>query len=165
MDDDNSDGPGPSSGFGEVDAGGPFHPQCSLVSMWFGQLGVEGCLLTGKLVMTLSHPQLDVNLSSMDSCLMLLLLGLLLNREELPPWQGYCGPHRDHHDGLECGGVLRHRCSGDGDNRGSHVAPSGSEKSRSLPSALGSAVLIGGILEGGVQRWRPVVRHSYENGA
>jgi hypothetical protein len=46
-------------------------------------LGVEACSLASELVMALGGPQLSVNLSSVDPCLLLLLVGLLLVREEL----------------------------------------------------------------------------------
>jgi hypothetical protein len=85
-------------------------------------------LLTIRLVMTLSHPHLDVKLPSADLRLLLLLVGLLLNREELHLWMGCCGPHRDCLDGLECW------CSGDGHSWGYHVAPLRSGRSRAPPS-------------------------------
>jgi hypothetical protein len=81
-----SNGPGLSSVFGEVDGGGLLHPQLSLVSMLFSHLAIEGYLLTGKLIMRLNHPQLSVDLSSMDSCLLLILIGLLLDMGVLHPW-------------------------------------------------------------------------------
>jgi hypothetical protein len=45
--------------------------------MQFSQLGVEGCLLTGKLIMMLIHPQLSIDLPGVDLHLFLLLIGLL----------------------------------------------------------------------------------------
>jgi hypothetical protein len=77
MVDGGGDVPGLSSVFREVDGGGLLHSQCGLASMQFGQLGVEGCLLTGKLIMMLIHPQLNIDLPGMDLHLFLLLIGLL----------------------------------------------------------------------------------------
>jgi hypothetical protein len=54
--DGGGDGLGLSSGFGEVDGDVSFHPQHGLALMWFGELGIEGHLVTGKLIVTLSHP-------------------------------------------------------------------------------------------------------------
>jgi hypothetical protein len=83
-----NDVPGMSSGFGEVEGGVSLHSQRGLVSMQFDQLGVEGCLLTYKLIMMLSHQELSVDLPSMDLRLLPLLIGLLLDGEELHPWLG-----------------------------------------------------------------------------
>jgi hypothetical protein len=47
---------------------------------------------------------------------------------------GCRGLHRDCRDGLEHRGVLQRWCSGDGDYRGYHVAPSGSGGSRAPPA-------------------------------
>jgi hypothetical protein len=56
MVDGGSDGSGSSLGFGEVDGGGLLHPQRGLASVWLSQLGVVGCLLTGKLIVVLNCP-------------------------------------------------------------------------------------------------------------
>jgi hypothetical protein len=49
-------------------------------------LGIEGCSLVGELVMSLGGPLLGVNLQSMDLRLLLLLIGLLLLKEEPYTW-------------------------------------------------------------------------------
>jgi hypothetical protein len=56
MADGGGNGSGSSLGFGEVDDGGSLRPQLGLASVYLGQLGVKGCLLTGKLIMVLSYP-------------------------------------------------------------------------------------------------------------
>jgi hypothetical protein len=81
-------------------------------------------LLTGKLIMVLSCPQHDIDLSGAGSCLLFLLVSFLLIGEELHSWLGYRGLHRDSQDGLESQSVLRRWCSGDGVGRGHHIAPS-----------------------------------------
>jgi hypothetical protein len=61
------DGSGNDSGlspcFGEVDGGGLLHPQHGLVSVQLSHLGIEGCLLTDKLIVVLSCPPLGIDLS------------------------------------------------------------------------------------------------------
>jgi hypothetical protein len=66
-------------------------------------------MLASQLVMMLSHPQLEVDLPSMCPCFLLLLVGLLLNGEELHPQLRCRSPHRNRRGGLECQGVLRRR--------------------------------------------------------
>jgi hypothetical protein len=70
-------------------------------------LGVEGCLPTSKLVMTLSYPPLSVDLPGVGSRLLLLLISLLLIGEELHFWLGYHHPHHDRQDSLESRSVLQ----------------------------------------------------------
>jgi hypothetical protein len=118
-------GYGSSLGLGEVNGGDLLHPQRKLVSVYLSQLGVEGCLLTSKLVVVLSNPQLGVDLSSVGSCILFLLVSLLLIVEELHSWMGYHGLHRDRQDGLESRSVLQRYCSGDGVSQGHHIAPLG----------------------------------------
>jgi hypothetical protein len=60
------------SGFGVVDGSGLPHPKCGLASMKLNYLGIEGCLLIGKLIVVLSCAPLGVNLPGMDLRLLLL---------------------------------------------------------------------------------------------
>jgi hypothetical protein len=76
---------GPSSCFGKVDGGNLLCPQCSLASVQFNQLAVEGYWLTSKLIVVLSYPPLGVDLSGAGSCFLLLLVSLLFIEEELHP--------------------------------------------------------------------------------
>jgi hypothetical protein len=115
--------------------------------------------------MALGGPQLSVDLSSVDPWLLRPLVGRLLVGEDLHTWLWCSGLHRDHQDGQVGWSVLWCRCSGDGDNRGYHVAPLGVRESRAPLCAQGDTAHIRGILEGSVQRWRPTVQHPYENGA
>jgi hypothetical protein len=55
MVDGGGNGSGSSSSFGEVDGGGSLRPQRGLVSVYFGLLGIEDCLLTGKLIVVLDY--------------------------------------------------------------------------------------------------------------
>jgi hypothetical protein len=98
-------------------------------------MGIKGCLLTGKLVMVLSHPAFDVDLPGMGSRLLFLLVSLLLYGEELHFWLGCHGPHRGHRDGLESWSVLRRWRSCDGVSWGRHVTPLGVGGSRAPPGA------------------------------
>jgi hypothetical protein len=50
--------------------------------------------------------QLSVDLLGMDLRLLLLLVGFLLDKEELHTWLRCHSPHYDHRDGLECQSVL-----------------------------------------------------------
>jgi hypothetical protein len=93
--------------------------------MQLDQLGIEGYLLAGKLVLMLDCPQLSVDLPSTVSCLLFLLVDLLLDGEELHAWLRCCGPHRDRQDGLDHRSVFRCWRGGDGDSQGYHVAPLG----------------------------------------
>jgi hypothetical protein len=95
MVDGDSDGSCSSSGFGVVDGGGQLCPQCSLASVQLGHLGVEGCLLASKLVMTLGCHPLSVDPPGVGLRLLLLLVGLLLIGEELHSWLGCRRPHHD----------------------------------------------------------------------
>jgi hypothetical protein len=65
-----------------------------------GHLGVEGCMLTSKLIVSFSCRMLGFDLSGVGSHLLFLLVGLLLIGEELHSWLGR--RHRDHdrRDGL-----------------------------------------------------------------
>jgi hypothetical protein len=45
-------------------------------------VGLNGCSLTDELILPLRCPTLGINLLSADSCFFLLLIGLLLLREE-----------------------------------------------------------------------------------
>jgi hypothetical protein len=100
MVDGGDDGSSPSSDFGEGDGGGSLHSQRGLASVSFGQLGIEACLLSCKLILALGRPPLSVDLSGADPRLLLLLVSLLSNVEELHSWLGCCGPHHDRGDGL-----------------------------------------------------------------
>jgi hypothetical protein len=52
----------------------------------FDQLGLVDCSLTDELALPLHGPTLDVGLSSTDSHLLLLLIGILLLRSEPGVW-------------------------------------------------------------------------------
>jgi hypothetical protein len=91
-------------------------------------------LLTDELVMMLSHPQFGVDLLSVGPFLLLLLIGLLLDGEELHPWLGGRGPHRDRRDGMECRNALQCQHSGDEDRWGYHIVPSRAGGSRAPPA-------------------------------
>jgi hypothetical protein len=104
-----------SLGFGEIDDGGSLRPQLGLASVYLSQLGVKGCLLTGKLIMVSSCPQLNIDLLSMGSHLLFLLVSLLMIGEQLHSWLGYRGSHRDRRYGLESQSILRRWHSGDGE--------------------------------------------------
>jgi hypothetical protein len=69
--------------------------------MQFDQLGVEGRPLNGEHVLMLGSPQLSVDLLSADLHLPLLLVGLLLVREEIHTWLWRSSLHHNHRDGLE----------------------------------------------------------------
>jgi hypothetical protein len=56
------DGSCSSSGFVVVDDGGQLHPQRGHASVKLGHLGIEGYLLTNKLVMALNNHELGVDL-------------------------------------------------------------------------------------------------------
>jgi hypothetical protein len=112
--------------------------------------------------MALGGPQLSVNLPSVDLCSLLLLVDMLLVGEELHTWLWRGGLHRDRRDGQERRDALRCRCGGDGDTQGYHVATSGVGGSGASPFTQGSIAFVDGILEGGVQRWRPTVHQPYE---
>jgi hypothetical protein len=56
--------------------------------------------------MALGGPQLGVNLMSMDLCLLLLLVGLLLVEEEFHTWLCCGGPHSEHWQGQKYWTVL-----------------------------------------------------------
>jgi hypothetical protein len=114
--------------------------------------------------MVLGCSPLNVDLSSLDPRLLLLLVSMLLNGQELHSWLGCHSPYHDHWDGLESQSVLRRWRSGDGVSRGHHVAPSVVGGFRASPSTRGGAILVGRLLEGSVQRWQPTVHHSYECG-
>jgi hypothetical protein len=88
-------------------------------------LVVEGCLLVGELIMVLSCPPLDVDLSGVGLRLLLLLIGLLLIGEGLHSWLRCRRSHSDCQDGLESWSALRDQCGDDEVRRGHHVAPSG----------------------------------------
>jgi hypothetical protein len=83
MFDGDGDGSCLSSGFGVVDGGSPLCSQHGLVLEQLSHLGVEGYLLTGKLIMSLSRHPLVVDLPGASLCLLFLLVGLLLIGEEL----------------------------------------------------------------------------------
>jgi hypothetical protein len=51
MVDGDDDGSCSSSDFGVVNGGGPLHRQRGLASVQLSHLGIEGCLLTSKLIM------------------------------------------------------------------------------------------------------------------
>jgi hypothetical protein len=78
-----SDGSGLSLGFGEVDGGGSLCPHRGFALVQLSHLGVEGCLLIGRLIEVLSCPPLSVDLSGVVSCLLLLLVSLLFMGKEL----------------------------------------------------------------------------------
>jgi hypothetical protein len=98
-------------------------------------MGIKGCLLTTKLIMVLSCPQLGVDLQGMGSRLLLHLVSLLLIEEELYSYLGYHGPHYDRWDHLERRSILRHRSSSDRVNWGHHIAQSGARVSRAPPDS------------------------------
>jgi hypothetical protein len=79
-------GPGPSLGFGEVDCCGPLHLELGVVMLQFGQHGFNGCSLASEFALPLRYPVLNVNLPSMGSRLLLLLIWLLLLRKEPNAW-------------------------------------------------------------------------------
>jgi hypothetical protein len=56
------------------------------VVVQLGQLGLDGCLLTGEFGLLLCSPALGISLPCMGSCLLLLLIGLLLLRKEPNVW-------------------------------------------------------------------------------
>jgi hypothetical protein len=101
-------------------------------------LGIEGSSLTGKFILPLGNP---VPANALGGAL-------------------YLG-----RDGYKCLSVPRRWCSGDRDNRGHHIAPSGVGESRAPPFTQGSVALIGKFLWGGVQGWWPTVHHPYKDGA
>jgi hypothetical protein len=90
--DDGSDVPSPSSGGGEVNCYAPLYLECRLAVVQFDELGLDGRSLIDKLASPLCSPTLDVDLSSMRSCLLLLLVGLLLLRREPRVWLRYESP-------------------------------------------------------------------------
>jgi hypothetical protein len=98
-------------------------------------------LLADELIMVMGSTQLSVNLRSVDSHSLLLLVGLLLVGEEVHTWLWHGGPHRDHRDGQEHWGALRHWCGGDGDTQGFHVAPSGAREPELPPSPQATPLL------------------------
>jgi hypothetical protein len=122
-------------------------------------------LLAGKLIVVLCHPSFGINLLGAGSRLSILLVSLLLYEEELHSWLRRRGPHHDHWNGLENQSAIRcwHIC--DGVSRGHHVTPSGAGGSRAPLGMCGGVVLIENLLKAGVQRWHPVMYHSYEYGA
>jgi hypothetical protein len=63
-------------------------------------------LLAGELIMVLGGPQLCVNLPSTNLHLLLLLVGLVVVREEIHTWLWYGGPHHDLWDSQEHRGAL-----------------------------------------------------------
>jgi hypothetical protein len=73
-------------------------------------LGIEGCLLASELILALSCPPLNVDLSGADSHLLLLLVGILLIGEELHFWLGCHHPHRDLRGSLESRSILWNWC-------------------------------------------------------
>jgi hypothetical protein len=96
--------------------------------------------------MALRHPSLSVDLPSVGSSLLLLLVDLLPVLRELHFWLRRCHLYRDRRDGQEGQSVLRIRCVNDGVRRGLHIAPSGDGGSRA-PSGAGCAdVLTRGLL-------------------
>jgi hypothetical protein len=95
MVDGNDNGSCPSLGFCEFDGGGSLRPQHGLALMQLDHRSVEGCLLTGKLIVVMSCPQLGIDLLGAGSHLLLLLVSLLLIGEELHSWLGYRHPHHD----------------------------------------------------------------------
>jgi hypothetical protein len=119
-------------GFDEVNGGGSLNPEHSLASVQLGHL--KGYMLISKLIMVLSCPPLDVDLSGMGSCLLLLLVSLLLIEEEFHSWLGYCHLHHDRHDGLVSRSALRSWCDDDEVSQGHHVASSVVEGSKASPS-------------------------------
>jgi hypothetical protein len=104
------DGGSESSGvrldFGESDGGGSLDPQCGFVLVQLAHLGVEGCLLAGKLIMVLSCQSLVIILPGAGLRLLLLLVSLLLIGKELHSWLGYRHLHHDRRHGLENWSVL-----------------------------------------------------------
>jgi hypothetical protein len=98
--DGNDDGSGSKPDHGIADGGGSLHPHRGLALVQLSHLVVEGCLLTCKLVVGLSYPSLSVDLLSVGSRLLFLLVRLLLIREELHSWLGCRCPHRDRRDGM-----------------------------------------------------------------
>jgi hypothetical protein len=54
-------------------------------------MGVEGYLLVSKLIVVLSRPSFSVDLPSVGSCLLFLLVSLLLYRLGLHSWLGGSG--------------------------------------------------------------------------
>jgi hypothetical protein len=90
-------------------------------------------LLLGKLIVALSCPLLDIDLSGAGSRLLLLLVSLLWIGEELYSWLRYRRLHHDRRDGLEIRSVLRGWRDGDGVSCSHHTAPSGAGGSRAPP--------------------------------
>jgi hypothetical protein len=76
--DGSGDSFGPSSGFGDVDGDGSLHPQCGLVSVQLGHLGIKGCLLTDKIIMVLRCPPLDIDGVLRASVMVMGLVGVTM---------------------------------------------------------------------------------------
>jgi hypothetical protein len=80
--DGGGEAPSTSPSAGEVDRYGPLCLEHGLAMVYSYQLGLDGRLLASEFTPPLCGPALDVCLSSMSSCLLLLLIGLLSLREE-----------------------------------------------------------------------------------
>jgi hypothetical protein len=74
--------------------------------------------------MVLRCPLLDVDLSGVDSCLLLILVGLLLIWEKIHSWLGRRRPYHVCGDGLDSQSALGDLCIDDGVRRGHHITPS-----------------------------------------
>jgi hypothetical protein len=90
MIDGDDDGSCSSLGFGVVDGGSSLCSQHGLASVKLDHLGVEGCLLTDKLIVALSCPPLNVDILGTGLHLLLLLVSMLLlggrGGSSIPGW-------------------------------------------------------------------------------
>jgi hypothetical protein len=76
-------------GGGEVNCYTPLYLEGGLATVQFSQLGLNGYSVVGEFTSPLRSPALSIDLPSVGSCLLLLLIGLLLLRREPGVWLCY----------------------------------------------------------------------------